>query len=353
MAQIIPRFDLGSELGKALGTGLGSGLQNLANLKLKEIQQRQQSGRLEEAGLPGVLAHLDPQVQAQYMRGAQAAQIDAQKQQQESQLQGLLEEALSGKSLPTEQLENLTLRDEETATKVDSVAPPKAGKEPVKLKTPESQLSDQISNIEKRINDPKLSATQKKQLREHKEKLEDRLEKRVEKIDKSTNEFFKQTMKEGRTAKQNNKRLDRMETLIERGNLSIPVYAAGLDALAKGIFGVGIDLTSLSSADSQEFRKLSNDFIREAKSIFGARLTDADLRAFMKMIPTLSQSSAGKQAVIANMRNFNAATEARQAAMEEIIEQNRGIRPKNLEALVEKRISPKLDELASQFALRP
>lgn len=56
MPQILPRYDFGGELGTALGAGLGQGLQALAENRLKQLQERQQSAKtvkgLEALGIP-------------------------------------------------------------------------------------------------------------------------------------------------------------------------------------------------------------------------------------------------------------------------------------------------------------
>lgn len=66
--QILRRPSISNEIGENFGSGLGQGLQSLAQLKLKEFQQRQLEQQLQQGGLPAVLAHLDPQVQASYLR---------------------------------------------------------------------------------------------------------------------------------------------------------------------------------------------------------------------------------------------------------------------------------------------
>jgi hypothetical protein len=140
-----------------------------------------------------------------------------------------------------------------------------------------------------------------------------------------------------------------MEELAKRGNLTYPLFASALETLSNGIFGFGIDMTALLHQDSQEFRKLSNDFLKDAKDTFGSRLTNYDVKTFLSTVPTLSQSHLGKLRVINNLRSFNEAALLRKKAMDQIIKENGGRRPANLDTLIEERISPKLDELAAKF----
>lgn len=101
--------------------------------------------------------------------------------------------------------------------------------------------------------------------------------------------------------------------------------------------------------DVEEFEKLSASFIKGAKAVFGSRVTDADLRAFMAMVPTLNNTENGKKAIIRNIQVAAKANEARYRAMEQIIRENGGKRPANLALLVEQRSEPELDRLAEEF----
>ena len=194
---------------------------------------------------------------------------------------------------------------------------------------------------------------QKKKLEAEQEKLtkqqtkEERTEQHL--INKETQPFYDEISNEANASRNNLKRLDRMEKLSKEGNLGIPVLNALLRSASKGIFGLGIDLSSLMTADAQEYEKLSTDFIRDAKKIFGSRITDADLNAFLRTVPTLAQSREGQVRIIHNMRQANKGAELKNKIMNDIIRENNGKRPANLQFLVEERAEPALNELAEEF----
>lgn len=339
MAIILPpKGNAGAGLGASLGTGLGNALQSLG----QGYEQNQKGKALEQAGLPAILSQLDPQVQAAYLKEYGAAQQGAKAQD----FNRILEETLQGS--PSKQADSISER-----FKVEEGPRGVEASEQVKISEPsqtiETRLQSDIKKINDRLSDPNLDPSVKEKLRERRDNVEDRLEKRAASLNKETKEFFQRTTKEARAAKGNDKRLSRMKTLIDRGNLSNPTFAAGLETLSKGIFGFGIDLFNLTNPDSQEFRKLSTDFIKEAKDTFGSRLTDTDVKTFLQTVPTLSQDDEGKKRVIANLENFNEAAKVRQQAMDDIIEANGGIRPRNLESLVEKKAADQLDKLAEEF----
>jgi len=85
--------------------------------------------------------------------------------------------------------------------------------------------------------------------------------------------------------------------------------------------------------------------------VFGSRITDNDLKAFMATIPTLGQTDEGKLAIINNMKMFNRASRIRAEAVKEVIRDNGNRRPHNLQLLVEERIKPQLDQLAQEFSV--
>ena len=168
-------------------------------------------------------------------------------------------------------------------------------------------------------------------------------------IDKETLPYYRDVLKEYKGAKENERRLMRMENLVRKGDLDSPAFSSLMDTISKGIFGFGINLDALRSPDSQEFKKLSTEFLKNAKNLFGNRVTDNEIKLFMQMVPTLNQSDKGKLRVINNMRAYNQAEMLKKQAMDEIIKENGGRRPRNIEMLVEERIGPQLDALAERF----
>ena len=158
--------------------------------------------------------------------------------------------------------------------------------------------------------------------------------------------IIKEINDEAKGSRENNLRLGQMETLLNRGKLGHPSWNVIVD-WASNKFGV--DLSSIKSADAQQFEKLSNDFIKNAKQYFGSRLTDADLKAFMKTVPTLSQSDAGKRRIIDNLKIFNDASLIKKDALKFILKENGGKIPVNLDILIDEITSPKLDVLAEKF----
>lgn len=209
---------------------------------------------------------------------------------------------------------------------------------------------------------------------------------------KETKDYYDQTLAAAEAAKFADRRLDQMEKLINEGSLPVasmykifknleekytpteaakagglvgggagfllggPIGAAAGAAIGGGVGALISPVATMLrygqrgiSPDTQEFEKLSAEFIRDVKSIFGSRITNLDLETFLKSIPTLENTDFGKKAIIKNMRIFNKGKEARVKVMNDIIKENGGKRPFDLHAQVEERVAPMLDRISKQF----
>jgi len=144
------------------------------------------------------------------------------------------------------------------------------------------------------------------------------------------------------SSKEDLMRLDRMEKLLDEGKL----ISAGAQTLLKKF---NLDFPVLKNPSSQEFEKLTNDMTASARIDYGARITNFDLETFLKRIPTLLNTDEGKRRVINDLRVLRKGKAVRYKAMREIIKENNGTPPLDLEERIEEKAAPELDKLASQF----
>lgn len=159
---------------------------------------------------------------------------------------------------------------------------------------------------------------------------------------KETKEARKELLSQAKAARENNMRLNRMEELNEKGTLVTGLYN---DMLKR----FGIDYAALKNPDSQEFEKLSTDMLRNAKEIFGSRVTNLEVQTFLKTIPTLSQTQEGRSRVIRNLRLLNEGALVRSQALKDILKENQGVPPYDIAEQVEEKVGPKLEEISGEF----
>jgi hypothetical protein len=378
MALIIPQNGFGSQLGTAVGTGLGQGLQDLAQMQLQQMQQRrqmqqQQSQQEQQRELVSQgLGALFSQQQAQALAGLPPDLLKEVLKQQlpqlgEVQVGSELESILTGApQVPPDQqkpLQQLLAPQEQQATQqiaqlepqqlqvqpqpsVTQVSRPAVPRVAPKKLAPGAQAEQQLERLEETLARPGLTASQQTKLRDRVEKRNKDLRAEQEKIDSFTKGYFKDITEQAEAARTGGMRLDRMEELVETGQLPSTGTASLVDALATGIpiLGIGLDVSgTLYTPEAQEFKKLSKDFLRDVKKFFGARVTQQEVNQFLQTIPNLLQSDEGKLRVIRNMRIFHKTAEIKNDIASEIIEANNGFRPKNLQQLVEKKAKPQLD----------
>jgi len=94
-------------------------------------------------------------------------------------------------------------------------------------------------------------------------------------------------------------RYDQLERLNESGKLPKNFGRLNVD-WAKG----DIRIPFLANEETQLFVKTINDFTVAAKDTFGARVTNFELGAFMKRLPTLANSEEGRRLIIEQMKSM-------------------------------------------------
>ena len=356
--QIYQRPDL-------LGQSFSKALDSLADAQLTKLNRQYQEGMREkqlEQRSQG-LRSLFPQASPEELRGLAAlegrelagvAQAQAQQQQamQDALAQQMIDAQLSGEQLgglqilgaQEEQVQKTpqgVIAQEEAVVDQERVQP-----KPQKQKLlPEGRMQQRLTRYEEIATNPNTPLSVRKKAEEKRKELAKELREIKKENNKETKEFYRETRKLSKSAKDNNMRLERMENLIQTGQLDDPIFASLLKTLGK----IKIDLTSLLSPESQEFQKLSTDFIKDVKNVFGGRITDNEVKLFLQTIPNLSQSNKGKARVIRNLKLINNANMQKSKIMDAVIKNNGGIRPSDLEERVEESMDPILDKLAEEF----
>jgi hypothetical protein len=206
---------------------------------------------------------------------------------------------------------------------------------------------------------------------------------------KETLPYYTKILDEDKAAKKIDLDTARMIKLIEKGNLPNPILykmlkdaqedsggskslvsgavgglikgggvagALGGAALGGALGGIISPIASLlgyyqrhTSPDTEEFEKLSANFISGVKNVFGGRISNFELQKYLESVPQLTNTDTGKKAIIRNIQLVNKAAHVRADAMKKVIKENDGIRPIDLALRVEEIAEPELDRLAKEF----
>lgn len=378
--QILPGSSRSADIGSSLATGLGGLLSNLAQKKAQQMQQVQSFQQFQNAGLtpedarlisyfsgaPEIQAKLlsslferggNPQQSALDMQSAMQELPNATQQPQQMAPQGglqalsQLQPGMLGGGLQALMPQLQAMQSQQAQPQLGQQQAPVFGQP--QGQQPQAQqpgASGFYRPPRREVREEEKLALQKQKLALQERQITGK-EQAV--IDKETLPVYHEIIKGSKNAEENDRRLDRMEQLVEKGNLGSPLLNSAFKTITNGIFGLGIDLTSLLTADAQEFDKLSSEFAKGAKEVFPGRVTDADLKAYMRSVPNLTQSGAGIRRVITSWRAANDAAKLRKNVMQQIIEENGGRRPANLEILIEQKAGPQLDQLSKEFINAP
>lgn len=359
--QFAPKeYHFGEDLGRQLGSGLSGALSSLAQFKLQDVMKRHQENQQRQAYEKirpdlGWLANVPESVQKVYMQNLMNEHPDLMDIQQQG-LQGTQNMMSGYQAQPeTQMMDQLNQLYQQQQGPQNMAQATQGNVAP----SPQTQQTPRATGWDRSPTGKRYTASQRFALERDERKAELKERQDLEKTYRPTITHMSQQY--GGLIDQE-RSLDRMEQLIKKGKLPSPKLAAGLDFLANGatiytpLGGVhlsGLNFKSAMGHNAEEFDKLSNDFIKNAKNIFGSRITDNDLRAFMSTVPNLLMTDKGKLRVIRNMRLYNEGIRARHDAMKSILSENDGRPPRNLELLIEERASNKLNDIARQFTAEP
>jgi hypothetical protein len=363
-------------LAQGLSRDLGQSLQGLAQHKATQMQNKQKAQLWQSLGLDPEtslgLAAQPEAIQKSILDRLEGASFGAGQQypQQQAPIQNQMQQSQQQQPTYTPEQEQVIRRSQnpEERQKIADLFRQhnQQQAQPQQVATPNQQAGQaaaQQQAIETATKNQgvKLGATSQERAAAQKEAhaLQKYEHEKYDKEVKESKDWYKSKFEESHALKQNLARLNRQETLNNSKQISNGLGASFRDTIAHGIGGKfgpafigipGIDLNAvLLSPESQEFEKLSNDMLSGLKDMYGGRINQVEVEAFLKTIPSLSQSREGRQAVIDNMRRF---TEDKLLALNEakkIKAENGGVIPPDLQIEVEERISDRLDQTIEDF----
>ncbi len=348
-----------SAVSDSIGSALSSGLQNLVQHKLSAMQEQKQKQQTMQ-GLQALgynsqqaaqLSNLDPEslqlvVKQKLAEPGEQAYAQAlgsilgngQQQQQSNSPQIQTDQAAVSSQFTPKQKEQLSkylasdkakmTHSPELLKKFESYL---AKPEPVEQQAPKVQgPSLKGLNAKQATEIAKLGIEQQKMARK------DRSEARAESKD------YRESLREKTKGhKETIESLDRFEELEKEG-----LPGAGYIEFLKNS---GLDIPALVGAPAEEYNKIAANFIRGAKAIFGARLTDTDIEQFLKTVPSLSNSPEGRKRINANLRRIAQLGVIESEAARDIIKENGGEIPFDFADKVDDRVDKKRDSVYKQF----
>lgn len=105
------------------------------------------------------------------------------------------------------------------------------------------------------------------------------------------------------------------------------------------------------SREAQEYAKLVNQLTAGARSDYGARLTNFELKTFIQRLPSLSNSEAGRRAILKALQLQNNIELAHQQALDEVSKKyNKGqLNPIEVQNLADKIAFPLVEDYVNEY----
>ncbi|HTJ49058.1 MAG TPA: hypothetical protein VL443_06345 [Cyclobacteriaceae bacterium] len=340
---------------ESIGSALSTGLQNLVSHKLNAIQEQKQRQQtmtgLQALGYnaqqAAQLAHLDPQSLQQVVKQKLAEPGEQAYAQALGSLLGNQQPNMAQEQqVQPEPGINLNAKQKLQLKKYLESPKAKAAHSPEELQKYQSYLNrpEPVVKQPAQAKAPSLKGLNAKQATElaklglDQQKLarKDRLEARAE-----SKEFREKLRERTKAAKETLESLDRFEELEKEG-----LPGAGYVEFLKNS---GLDIPALVGAPAEEYNKIAANFIRGAKAVFGARLTDTDVEQFLKTVPSLSNSPEGRKRINANLKRIAQLEVLESDSAKEIIKANGGEIPFDFAEKVDDLVDKKRESVYKQF----
>ena len=167
---------------------------------------------------------------------------------------------------------------------------PRLGKGTSGAPAPQEALAPESAIAQPRTGEPRRKGLMRKGERLEREKLN------LERF-KHTKDLRDTITNEAKASNGDLRDLERIEELEKEGKLDTPGYVEFLKRS-------GLNIPALQNEGSEEFQKITQNFMRNAKQYFGGNISNFEVEQFLKTIPSLSQSPEGRKRVISNMKRI-------------------------------------------------
>lgn len=323
--------------------GLGRLSQSLAQSFVEQGQNEEMQRALIEAGLPASSANLP---------------IEAQKELYKQRLKQPSELEQSRKQLYDEQKNLASARTRKVEEEIKQ-----GPKQPKKTQASQPIDPEQLAIIKKIRNQPEyqdadplekyqimtdagVSKENAKAEADIDVSMQEIKEKRAESAYKRHEDFIEDTTKRHMGFETEMKpRLLQMQRLVSDDELISPTAHMFLDAL-------GIPLGALDNPSSELYNKLSQDLLKGLPDTYGNRILKVEVDNFLKTIPTLSNSPAGRRMIASNMLKLGEMKEVYYKAMrtqqKQYLDENKPL-PKDFQQRVFDQVSPQINKLNDEF----
>lgn len=110
-----------------------------------------------------------------------------------------------------------------------------------------------------------------------------------------------------------------------------------------------LDLNALKNPKTEQFQSLEKEYLKDLKSIFGGKISNDEMKAFLKGIPKATNSPEARNAMLERWKSYYEAKGLKAKLIREITKANHGVPPYNLRDQVAERLNAEQEKLANKF----
>lgn len=159
---------------------------------------------------------------------------------------------------------------------------------------------------------------------------------------KRSADYADQIVKDYEAAEASENRLSQMEIAAESRQLPTPAFVKTMEFL-------GIPLGILGNPLAEGYEKNTNEYIKDVGKYFPGQIRNVEIEAYMKTIPTLMNSDDGKLLIIKNQKLVNQGKKASYDAYKQILKENGGKKPRNLDVEILERTRELRNQVSDQL----
>jgi len=108
-------------------------------------------------------------------------------------------------------------------------------------------------------------------------------------------------------------------------------------------------MPSLLSDESQEFQKLTNQFLTNIRPLFGSQVSNQEVQTYLKGVPQLINTAGGRKKIYEDLEQMNSLRKLQFDLQQSIIQQNGGRRPADLEQRVRSSMQPYIETMVDKI----
>lgn len=202
---------------------------------------------------------------------------------------------------------------------------------------------NEINQI-KGIIDRERSLELKKQIHEENKTSKEKAlaSKEKQQAFKMTEPFRAEAFKEEENARHMQDVIGEQLTLSKSGKMNNAGFLEFLERF-------GLDFNALKNPKTEQYQSLEKEYLKDLKSIFGGKISNDEMKAFLKGIPKATNSPQAREAMLDRWRSYYEAKGLKAKLIREITAENGGIPPYDLRDKVSERLNIEQEKLANRF----